>query len=481
MKTINVDVAIIGAGSAGLNARREAEKAGQSWVLIDGGPLGTTCARVGCMPSKLLIAAAEAAHEVGKAHKFGIHVDLDTLEVDAEEVFDRVRRERDRFVGFVVSDIEALGEKLLRGYARFADETTLIVDNHTTVEAEAVVIATGSTPFVPPILEDFMEDERVMTSADIFDLHEVPPRLAVIGAGVIGMELGQALGRLGSNVTCFDISERIGFFSDDAVNDTAREAFSEEMTLHLGVPPEKVEATDEGIAITFVPSGDDEAVTEVFSHLLVSAGRRPNVRGMGLEDLDLPRDEADHIISHECSMQIGETPIFIAGDAANHRPILHEASDEGRIAGHNASNYPDVNVAFRRAPMGVAFTSPQMGYVGKRWEELDADEVVVGEVSYANQGRARVMLRNQGLVRLYANKRDCVLVGGELCGPDVEHTAHLLAWAIQQRLRVPEILRFPFYHPVVEEGIRTALRDLAKQLKVVSHCPPEDFALSPGL
>ena len=90
------------------------------------------------------------------------------------------------------------------------------------------------------------------------------------------------------------------------------------------------------------------------------------------------------------------------------------------------------------------------------------------------------MLQNEGLVRLYADRRNCRLIGGELLGPRVEHTAHLLTWAIQQEMRVPDILRMPFYHPVVEEGIRTALRDLATKLRVTSHCAPEDFALSPG-
>ena len=122
-----------------------------------------------------------------------------------------------------------------------------------------------------------------------------------------------------------------------------------------------------------------------------------------------------------------------------------------------------------------------MAIAGASARELAGQDIVTGEVSYANQGRARVMGVNQGMVRVYARRADCTLVGAEFFGPRAEHTAHLLAWTIQQKMRVPDILRLPFYHPVIEEGIRTALRDAAQQLKVTGGCPPQDFATAPGL
>ena len=148
METRNVDVAIIGAGTAGLNARREVEKAGQAPLLIESGPYGTTCARVGCMPSKLLIAAADAAHEISSAGVFGI--DVRGIGIDGPRLLGRVRSERDRFAGFVVRDTEALpSEQRLVGHARFVGPTTLQVGGDTRVEARSVVIAAGSSPFIP--------------------------------------------------------------------------------------------------------------------------------------------------------------------------------------------------------------------------------------------------------------------------------------------------------------------------------------------
>ena len=142
--------------------------------------------------------------------------------------------------------------------------------------------------------------------------------------------------------------------------------------------------------------------------------------------------------------------------------------------------YPDVTAHVRRTPLAIAFTDPQMALIGKRYADLPANEIEVGEVSYNTQGRARVMGQNRGLIRIYAERACCVLLGAELFGPRVEHLAHLLAWAVQQRLSVREVLEMPFYHPVLEEGLQTALRDLAGKLKITGDCRCEDLAEAPG-
>jgi dihydrolipoamide dehydrogenase len=131
-------------------------------------------------------------------------------------------------------------------------------------------------------------------------------------------------------------------------------------------------------------------------------------------------------------------------------------------------------------PLAIAFTDPQMARVGCGFADLDLDGIEIGEVSYADQGRARVMGQDRGLVRIYADRNCCHLLGAEMFGPRVEHMAHLLAWSVQQRLSVQEVLQMPFYHPVLEEGLRTALRSLAQKLKVSGACRCEDMAEAPG-
>lgn len=475
MDTRKVDVAIIGAGTAGLNARKEVEKAGKSWALIQDGPYGTTCARVGCMPSKLLIAAADAAHEVDHAGRFGVRVDGRTI--DGRAVMDRVRAERDRFVGFVVEDSLAI-EGRIEGRARFVDTTTLQVDDHTRVEADAVVIATGSHPWLPPPLDTIRE--HVIVNDDVFDWDDLPESVIVFGTGIIGLELGQALDRLGVRVVFLNPFDVLGPFTDPVLAAKSRAVLGEALDLNLGAQDVVVEVVDGGVRVRWT-TADGQARDEVFEKVLAAAGRRANVQGLGLGEVGVPLDARGLPISDPRTMQLGDLPVFIAGDVAGHRPLLHEASDEGRIAGANAASFPSVSASIRRTPLAVAFTHPQMGMVGKRFADLAEGSFMVGEVSYDNQGRSRVMGQNSGVVRIYARSSDCVLVGAEMFGPRVEHTAHLLAWAVQSGMNVNRALSMPFYHPVVEEGIRTALRDLARKLKVERSCPPADCGDSPGM
>src|SRR5262249_51789042 len=184
-----------------LTARRQAAKLGASVVLIEHGPNGTTCARVGCMPSKLLIAAADAAWHVAEAGHFGVRVPAG-VRIDGPAVLERVRAERDRFVSFVRDGLETIpAEQRLAGRARFVGPTTLQVDDHTRVEAKAVVIATGASPTLPVSLQPLRE--HLLSSDAIFELRDLPASLGIIGTGVIGLELGQALHRLGVRTMLF--------------------------------------------------------------------------------------------------------------------------------------------------------------------------------------------------------------------------------------------------------------------------------------
>ena len=158
-------------------------------------------------------------------------------------------------------------------------------------------------------------------------------------------------------------------------------------------------------------------------------------------------------------MQVGDTAVFIAGDVNADTPILHEAADEGKIAGENAARFPDVRPGLRRASLGVVFSDPQIALVGAPFSLLTAGSYVTGALDFGNQGRSRVMLRNRGLLHVYADIATRRFLGAEMIGPSAEHLGHLLAWAVQQNLTIDQMLEMPFYHPVIEEGLRTALRE----------------------
>lgn len=460
MKTVQVDVAVIGAGSAGLTAFRAARAHGARVLLIERGPYGTTCARVGCMPSKLLIAAAEAAHVVAQAPGFGVHPG--PVRIDGVEVMARVRAERDRFVGFVLEGVDQIdpSERLV-GSARFIAPHRLQIDDHTIVDAARIVIATGSSPVIPPELRAL--GDRVVTNDTLFDWTDLPESVAVLGAGVIGLELGQALHRLGVRVTLFGRGDKVGPLSDPAVTQSALECLGAEFDLRLGTTLFDAQRVGDQVRVRSKGKDGVERV-ENFSLILSAVGRKPNLSDLTLEHSGLALDAKGIALFDRTTMQCGSSAVFIAGDVDDERPLLHEAVDQGRIAGDNAGRYPNVTAGLRRAALGVIFCDPQIALAGSSFRALAAGSFATGKVSFANQGRARVMRQNCGVLHVYGEHGSGRFLGAEMVGPRAEHLAHLLAWACQNKMTVRQMLDMPFYHPVIEEGLRTALRDLEEQL-----------------
>jgi dihydrolipoamide dehydrogenase len=469
MKEIGIDVVVIGAGTAGLAAYRAAKAAGRSAVIIERGAHGTTCARVGCMPSKLLIAAAEAAHLPGRFAEFGLRLE-GSLEVDGAAVMARVRRERDRFVGFVLDGVDALPhEDRISGEARFTAPDCVEVDGATRIRFRSAVVATGSSPHRLPFLAP--AGDRLIVNDDVFDWVSLPRSIAVFGPGVIGLELGQALHRLGVRVRLFGHGGIGGGLSDPAVRAYASQTFAAEFAIELDARVSLVEPLGDSVRIAW--SGPDGAShSEQFEYVLAATGRTPNVRDLGLEHAGVEIQRNGVPVFDRHTLQCGSTHIFIAGDANADVPLLHEAADEGRIAGSNAASWPDVKPGLRRTQIAVVFTDPQIAVVGRRYAEIDPARRVVGEVCFEDQGRARVMLRNRGLLRVYADLHDGRFLGAEMIAPDAEHLAHLLAWACQAGMTIDTMLEMPFYHPVVEEGVRTALRATAVALAAARQRQP---------
>ncbi len=475
MPDFDVDVAILGAGSAGMSAYREARKYTDRIAMIDGGPLGTTCARVGCMPSKLLIAASEALHRTHYLDEFGIKAG--EAKVDGAAVMKRVRDERDRFVGFVVDAVSGYDEgHLIAQYARFENDTTLILDDGKRLTARSVVIATGSRPNIPKPFEAVTD--RLIINDDVFDWQDLPRSVAVFGAGVIGLELGQALHRLGVNVHLFGRDNLVGPLSDPDILSYAAKTFAAEFPAHWHAD---TNIRREGDEVVVSWSGADSG-EERFDYLLAATGRRANVDQLGLENTSLTLDDRGVPVYDPLSMRSGDSTIFIAGDVTIDLPLLHEAADEGRLAGENAARFPNAYRRARRTPLGIMFTDPQIALAGRSHRDLVAAgiEFETGHVSFEDQGRARVMQVNKGLLHIYGEKGTGRLLGAEMVGPSAEHLAHLLAWAIASNLTAGEALERPFYHPVIEEGVRTALRRLNHALGFGASPPPRCIDCGPG-
>jgi dihydrolipoamide dehydrogenase len=449
-----VKVAIIGAGSAGLSALRQVKEQTDSYLIIDQTPLGTKCARTGCMPSKALIIAAGDYHRRGVLKQEGI-LGSEALSPDIPAVLRHVRSLRDRFAGQMESATRKLaGDHFLAGRARLTAPDCIQVDQ-THICAERIIIATGSSPMVPAAWQAF--GDRILTSDTLFEQPDLPRRIGVIGLGPIGLEIGQALSRLGLKVVGFDRSTAIGGLTDPAVNQQAIQLLSDGFPLFLDASAEIVE--DEVLYIKH----PDKTVT--VDAVIAAMGVIPNLKELGLEKLNVELDERGVPPFDPHTLQIADLPVFLAGDVNGARAILHEALDEGVIAGLNSAA-SDIQTYCRRTPLLLVFTDPQIAAVGQNHDQLKEGDrqFVIGKADFKEQSRAMLELRNHGLLHLYADRQSARILGAEMICPGAGHLAHQLAIAVQHELTVFDMLKGPFYHPTAEEALRTALQDAAGQL-----------------
>lgn len=498
----HVDAAIIGAGTAGHNAYRQLSKATKNIVIINEGIWSTTCTTMGCMPSKLMIAAGERAHYARDSEVFGVKADV---HIDGEQVMRRVQSERDHFVSYALDNANSWDEST-KIYGRAFITEDKLIEAHTStgdvelIKADYIIVATGSKPFVPDGWKAALGD-KLITSDTIFEMKDLPKSLGVVGAGAIGLELAQSMSRLGVDVTIFNRGFNIGGIKDDAINQQAITDLSLELNLKLGVSVDKVETVEtasgkEQAQITF---SDNDGVTQTWQGEMVlsATGRRSSVHKMGLEHLGVQFDERQRPLGlDKTTGQIGNSTLYIVGDANGYRPLLHITSNEGYLAGkevgrlvsgkletlnegiiENADTLSDVDSPIindmtavkAESPeplLSVIFSDPQIMEAGHTMLSLQQHGIdyAVGEVSFANQGRSRIMGVNKGMLRIYADTQTGLIMGASMVGPAGEYIGHIITTAIRNNITVEGLLDSPFYHPTILEGLRTALRDLQKNI-----------------
>ncbi|AMN50031.1 MULTISPECIES: dihydrolipoyl dehydrogenase [unclassified Psychrobacter] len=467
-----VDVAVIGAGTAGQNAFRQARKTNDNVVIINDGFWTTTCIQVGCMPSKLLIAAADRAYEANHSADFGIHA---TAQIDGKRVMERVRDERNHFASYIKKQVEGWPEdKKIDGRAHI-NKQGLIEVNDELIEAEKIIVATGSSTFIPDGWADRLGDTMI-TSDTAFELTDLPRSMAVVGAGAIGLELAQAFQRLGVDVTVFNRVKRVAGLKDPDISNKAIDCLSRELTMHLGSKINDVGtqvADNAKGSIAFIDYEDSAGQSQQWQgeYVLVATGRRNNIEQLGIENLGVELDDKNRPKQLDKKTgQIGNLDVYIVGDANANIPLLHVASDEGYSAGSMVcKNEADAYIRPPAIPFSIVFCSPQIVNVGLSLPEIQQNpdlEYVVGSVSFDNQGRSRVMGVNCGLLHIYGCKKTDKVLGASMVGPDAEYIGHILATAITNDLSVKALLDTPFYHPTILEGLRTALRDVQHKMKI---------------
>lgn len=420
------DVIIIGAGSAGLSALKTIRKYTDNYLIIDKPPHGTTCAAVGCMPSKVLIQESLRYKEVSK-----YKLDKKTERI---KIMKKVRKLRDHFVSYVLKDLDNLGDKFVVGEALFTSPHSIKVNNKE-YSFKKAILAVGSRPRK---LFESGQDNLIDTNS-FFELEELPDEINLVGTGTIGLELGQALRNLDIKVKAYN--RRADFVSSRSkkVKEYASQHFTDELNISIGEIPKNFK--------------NDE-------YVLQCVGRISNLDNLNLESIfGLNINEIFNEID-EATLAWKKFPhIFISGDSNNRNTILHEATIEGKVSALNALETGKTLDKF--VPMSVTFTSPQLASIGFYDEIKNPSKNVTSSLqSFENQGRSKIKGFDKGLIELFMNKETEEIIGAELFCADAEYLAHFLSLGMTNNLKKVDYLRTPFYHPTVMEGLKSAIAKL---------------------
>ncbi|RKG31878.1 dihydrolipoyl dehydrogenase [Acinetobacter guerrae] len=457
------DLIIIGAGTAGISAYKAAVKYTQNILVINDGPWDTTCARVGCMPSKILISSANRMFDSQNIAQVGISTESS---FDTTHVMSHVQALRDHFTTATTKDVQSWPKQhRLSGKATFINSNTVEVDGEH-YQAKSFILSVGSKPVVNQEWKDILK-EKFITSDEIFELKKLPSSLAVIGSGVIAIELAQAFSRLGVKTTIFARSKRIGILSSPALQALAQQQLSKELNIYFETLPISVNLIDRQVELNFKHDGEQQ--TERFDYLLNATGRSSLLNALNLDKIDSQFSDIKKLPIHPQTKQLVNLPIFIAGDAYTDTPLQHEAANEGRKLVSNCLNYPKIESVKNLTSLGIVFCSPEMAIAGQSYKQLYEQDIdfITGFSSYEKQGRALTLGKNIGGAEVYIDKKTRKLLGAELFVNSAEHLAHLLCWMIQQEITLDEILEQPFYHPTLEEGLRSALKHARRQLSSI--------------
>ena len=447
-ETLTPDLCVIGAGSAGLTIASSAAGLGASVVLIEKGAMGGDCLNVGCVPSKALIAAAKRAHAVRCAGAFGGRAGEVT--VDFAAVMAHVRGV---IAAIAPTDSEArytaLGVRVVRDAARFVDARTVEAGG-LRIRARRTVIATGSRPAIPPV--PGLAAVPYLTNETVFDLKELPPRLLILGAGPIGLELGQAFRRLGSEVTIVDAGPPLAREDPEIVAHVLAALKREGVTLHARVTVVAAKRAPDGVALVIDEGAGPREVAG--THLLIATGRKPALADLGLEAAGVRHTPAGLEVSR--SLRTSNRRVYAAGDAAGGPNFTHVAGHQGGLVVRAALF--GLPTAFDATPIPrVTFTDPEIATVGLDEDAARAAHKTIGvwRWPFHENDRARAEGVVAGHLKVVTDARGRV-VGASLAGAQAGELIHLWAVAVQKKWALTEMASLTLPYPTLGEISRRA-------------------------
>lgn len=471
MLHIKTDMAIIGAGTAGMNAYSSAKEQGLKPLLIEKGPLGTTSIRSGCVPTQILREISLTRNSV-QPNSITLYGKAADKKIENNEILNVLREKRTAiFENFIKQFYTIPDDEKIIGNAIFKDSHTLyIAECDTEIYAKTIVIATGSEPYVPANLQRL--GSRVLTTNELFELPELPKNVAVFGTGSIGLELGQTLSILGVKTIIFGHKD-FWHLTDQKVASEAYNALKEKTFIIMDSQITSIEAENDSIKIYYLDETTHECFLNV-DYILCTTGRIPKLNDLNINCTGITFDATGLPCANPKTMQTNIPHIFIAGDISANKGNLQNAISQGKLAGLNAARYPNPPIAKYMPRQEIIFTNPQMAIVGLNYNEINeqarlGQKYIIGEGVVKNNTMAQIVNHNYGLVHTYFAEDTAIFIGAEICTPDAEYLAQFLNCALINKMTLQDLSNLTFYHPSIFEVLSESFADAKKKFKLIGN------------
>ena len=451
------DVIVIGSGPGGYVAAIRCAQLGMKTALIEKYPkLGGTCLNVGCIPSKALLESSE--HYNKSTHEFKDHgININKITVD----FSQTMKRKEKIISEMHSGLEFLMKKnkihVINGLASFIDKNTVNIKSskkNITIKAEKIIIATGSKPTVLPFFN--FDKKRIITSTEALSLKEVPKKMVVIGAGVIGLELGSVYSRMGTEVSVIDVSENIISTMDLSLGKELKKVLSNQLGVKffLNHKVSVVKNNGKNVTVTALSSNDEEIKIDA-DYCLISIGRKPYTENLSLDKAGVEVDSSGRI-RVDNMLQTTQSGIFAIGDVVEGAMLAHKAEEEGVfVAEILAGQKPHIN---HNLIPNVVYTWPEVASVGLSEEKLKAEKIKykVGVFPFKANGRAKISVDTDGFVKIIADSQSDEILGVHMIGPRCADLISEAVVAMEYRASAEDIARITHAHPTFSEVIKEA-------------------------
>ncbi len=446
------DLVIVGSGPGGYVAAIKAAQMGLKTVLVEKDPyLGGTCLNVGCIPSKSLLQSSE--HYYHAKHQFSAHgITFKELGVDFHQMQKRKEGVIQGFQQGINGLMKKNGVTVIHGFASFDSPHRLLIDQKQEVRFKNAIIATGSSPMPLPFLP--FDEERILSSTGMLNLQEIPERLGIVGAGVIGVELGSVFSRLGSQVTVIEFLDRITYTMDQEISTAFQKILSHQgMKFELQAKVAQGHISHHEVKVTYEQNG--LVKEQVFDRLLLAVGRIPHTAGLALEKAGISCDPKGWIPVGGC-LQTSQPHIYAIGDVIGNPMLAHKASDQGiAVASHLAGKPIRLNMM---AIPNVIYTDPEVASCGLTEQEATQMKLSYKTVKFPMKAnsRAKASMLDEGFIKLIVH-RDRYLIGAHLLCAHAGELIQPLIIMVDQKMPIDQYLQVPHAHPTLVEAVKEAV------------------------